>query len=204
MNRLCPRCGGSNPPAFTFCGFCGAPLQAHYYRSKPSSGFNEIYKSLISGITRMQGYGLLPKNIDPRTMLIAAGVGLFGILILFGALIEQEEKRKKVAITAESTATTATPSPSPTPAPLGLTANTANSTNGPINSSNAIRNRTGGTAGSSGSDYYINSEGESVRRPTFSKTAPAGASARCRDGSYSFSRNRRGTCSHHGGVAEWL
>jgi hypothetical protein len=33
---------------------------------------------------------------------------------------------------------------------------------------------------------------------------PPGASARCADGTYSFSASRRGTCSHHGGVAEWL
>src|SRR5262249_36375105 len=32
----------------------------------------------------------------------------------------------------------------------------------------------------------------------------AGASAICRDGSYSYGQNRRGTCSHHGGVARWL
>lgn len=36
------------------------------------------------------------------------------------------------------------------------------------------------------------------------RPAPSGASARCRDGTYSYSRNRRGTCSHHGGVREWL
>jgi hypothetical protein len=35
-------------------------------------------------------------------------------------------------------------------------------------------------------------------------SAPAGAAARCRDGTYSFSRHRSGTCSHHGGVATWL
>ncbi|MCC7134597.1 MAG: DUF3761 domain-containing protein [Gemmatimonadales bacterium] len=33
---------------------------------------------------------------------------------------------------------------------------------------------------------------------------PSGATARCRDGTYSFSRSRRGACSHHGGVAMWL
>jgi len=33
---------------------------------------------------------------------------------------------------------------------------------------------------------------------------PTGATARCRDGTYSFSRHRSGTCSHHGGVATWL
>ena len=33
---------------------------------------------------------------------------------------------------------------------------------------------------------------------------PAGATAQCRDGTYSFSQHRSGTCSHHGGVARWL
>lgn len=33
--------------------------------------------------------------------------------------------------------------------------------------------------------------------------ASSGASAKCADGSLSFSATRRGTCSHHGGVAEW-
>jgi Protein of unknown function (DUF3761) len=36
------------------------------------------------------------------------------------------------------------------------------------------------------------------------QTPPAGATALCRDGSYSFSKHRSGTCSHHGGVAKWL
>lgn len=56
----------------------------------------------------------------------------------------------------------------------------------------------------SGEDTYINSFGEEVPRPRKSSSIPDGASARCRDGTYSFSRSRRGTCSHHGGVAEWL
>lgn len=34
-------------------------------------------------------------------------------------------------------------------------------------------------------------------------SVPSGASARCRDGTYSYSASRRGTCSHHGGVAVW-
>ena len=34
--------------------------------------------------------------------------------------------------------------------------------------------------------------------------APPGATARCRDGSYSYSQHHSGTCSHHGGVAVWL
>lgn len=41
------------------------------------------------------------------------------------------------------------------------------------------------------------------RRPS-SKSASAGATALCKDGTYSFSAHRSGTCSHHGGVKEWL
>jgi hypothetical protein len=51
---------------------------------------------------------------------------------------------------------------------------------------------------------YRNVEGHQVQSPVFRKSAPAGATAKCRDGSYSFSQHHRGTCSHHGGVAEWL
>lgn len=57
---------------------------------------------------------------------------------------------------------------------------------------------------SSNVNYYTNSYGERVQSPTYYTTAPAGATALCRDGTYSFSRSRRGTCSHHGGVAKWL
>jgi hypothetical protein len=35
-------------------------------------------------------------------------------------------------------------------------------------------------------------------------TPPPGATALCRDGTYSFSQHHSGTCSHHGGVAKWL
>ena len=52
--------------------------------------------------------------------------------------------------------------------------------------------------------YYINTAGERVQSPTYYPSVPAGATARCADGTYSFSKNRRGTCSHHGGVARWL
>lgn len=53
---------------------------------------------------------------------------------------------------------------------------------------------------------YVNKDGKPVHKPAHSKNgkAPAGASAKCRDGSFSFSTHRRGTCSRHGGVAEWL
>lgn len=54
--------------------------------------------------------------------------------------------------------------------------------------------------------HYVNHAGETGHSPstTVSGAVPAGASAVCGDGSYSFSRNPGGTCSHHGGVAKWL
>lgn len=33
---------------------------------------------------------------------------------------------------------------------------------------------------------------------------PSGATAQCKDGTYSHSTTHRGACSHHGGVAKWL
>lgn len=51
---------------------------------------------------------------------------------------------------------------------------------------------------------YVNSEGNTVCSPEASSSVPAGATAQCADGTYSFSQSHSGTCSHHGGVAQWL
>jgi len=55
-----------------------------------------------------------------------------------------------------------------------------------------------------GTDSYVNSRDNCVHRPVRAPGPPAGATAKCRDGTYSFSESRRGTCSWHGGVARWL
>src|SRR4051794_27034480 len=54
--------------------------------------------------------------------------------------------------------------------------------------------------------HYTNKDKQTVHSPSKSVSGqtPAGASAKCRDGTFSFSQNRSGTCSHHGGVAQWL
>jgi uncharacterized protein DUF3761 len=33
---------------------------------------------------------------------------------------------------------------------------------------------------------------------------PKGATARCKDGTYSKSKSKKGACSKHGGVDKWL
>jgi hypothetical protein len=52
--------------------------------------------------------------------------------------------------------------------------------------------------------HYVNSSGNCVADPVAAPSAPAGASAQCKDGTYSFSQHRSGTCSGHRGVATWL
>lgn len=42
-----------------------------------------------------------------------------------------------------------------------------------------------------------------VRRTPEPEIDNSGATAKCRDGTLSYSAHRRGTCSHHGGVAIW-
>lgn len=53
--------------------------------------------------------------------------------------------------------------------------------------------------------HYRNKSGQDVHSPakTTNGSVPAGASAKCADGTYSFSRHHSGTCSRHGGVAQW-
>jgi len=53
--------------------------------------------------------------------------------------------------------------------------------------------------------YYTNNRGDTVHTPAYDldNDIPLGATARCGDGTYSFSESHRGTCSHHGGVSTW-
>lgn len=67
--------------------------------------------------------------------------------------------------------------------------------------SNTVQNQTIPPDTSCSTGYYKNSDGNCIHVPSEN---PQGATAQCRDGSYSYSQHRQGTCSHHGGVAEWL
>jgi hypothetical protein len=52
--------------------------------------------------------------------------------------------------------------------------------------------------------WSMPSAAATVAGPAASNTDPAGATAKCKDGTYSKSQHHSGTCSSHGGVAEWL
>src|SRR5690242_9997224 len=51
------------------------------------------------------------------------------------------------------------------------------------------------SGGLSNDNYYTNSDGNTVHSPAYANSAPAGATAQCGDGTYSFSQHRSGTCS---------
>lgn len=75
----------------------------------------------------------------------------------------------------------------------------------PVNTHRSTKARgASGARRTSSRRYYTNTYGKRVQSPTYYSSMPSGATALCNDGSYSFSRSRRGTCSHHGGVSQWL
>lgn len=49
--------------------------------------------------------------------------------------------------------------------------------------------------------YYYNSRGEKISTPTTDQRS--GATAKCKDGTFSYSKTRKGTCSGHKGVSIW-
>ena len=52
---------------------------------------------------------------------------------------------------------------------------------------------------------YVNRDGHEEHAPSLSKAGiPRRASALCRNGYYSFSEHRDGTCSHRHGVQSWI
>jgi len=141
---------------------------------------------------------------------ILAGLGvLVGLIILggvFGGLKPQVagtqiEATPLPTITATSSPTvTLTPSATPTPTP------TPKPTVKPIIKTPAPTTQTQVVPPviDAGCGTYINSAGNEVARPCPANNIPVGATARCGDGTYSYSQSRSGTCSHHGGVAQWL
>jgi len=136
-------------------------------------------------------------NIAKRVAAIAGGV------LVIGAIASGSGNHQKQANTTPAKPATAqaipvepaTPphslpvTPTPTPAPAAATP--------PAPST---------SSGLSNTNTYTNSSGNTVHSPAYSTNdaVPEGATAKCSDGTYSFSQHRSGTCSHHGGVATWL
>jgi hypothetical protein len=83
----------------------------------------------------------------------------------------------------------------------GSTAAQANVSPGADLAQHRSSNSASAIAPDCGANYYKNVNGVCVHRPS---SNPRGATAKCRDGTYSYSKHASGTCSHHGGVARWI
>jgi len=117
-------------------------------------------------------------------VVLLAGCGSSG-----GTAVDLHTKTTPTTVEIATT-TTAAPTTT-TPAPRTTTAAPTTTTTAQTLSNN---------------NTYTNSDGTEVHSPAYTSDnqAPAGATAQCADGTYSFSQHRSGTCSHHGGVARWL
>lgn len=95
------------------------------------------------------------------------------------------------------------------PAPASNGSTSGGSTNGGSSGGSTNDGSTGGsTSGGDTGTYtgadgctYTNVDGNQISCPVVADSPPAGATAQCNDGTYSFSAHHQGTCSSHGGVA---
>ncbi|MEU7146978.1 DUF3761 domain-containing protein [Streptomyces sp. NPDC045456] len=97
-------------------------------------------------------------------------------------------------------ADTSEPSAEPTVDPTEDDSSVSTASGGGSDSGSAA----GGSSSGSGSDSGSDSSSSSSSSDSGGTSHPAGATALCNDGTYSYSQHRRGTCSHHHGVATWL
>jgi hypothetical protein len=91
------------------------------------------------------------------------------------------------------------------PAESGTSKETKDSGKASSSSSSKSSSTKSSSSKSSSSQKAGSSTGSGGDQPAGSANSnPAGATARCKDGTYSHSKSHSGTCSKHGGVAEWL
>ncbi len=147
----------------------------------------------------------MTKNKEGSRWGIAGTFGVVGVLALAALansnFLGATQTQTQTAAAMNSVATNSNNQAAFTPSPKATSTTKINASKqkhvvAPQSSGNDLSNN----------KTYTNVSGHSVHAPAYDLDAdiPAGASARCRDGTYSFSEHHRGTCSHHGGVSEWL
>jgi len=144
----------------------------------------------------------------PLKLRIAAA--LAALTVLAGCQPESPDSipGTSVATPPSVVATTSAPTPTVPATPEAVPTTAVPVTVAPTVAAPAAGAGNGGGGGGGvvecGSDEYRNVDGVCVPRPVPANQPPAGATAQCNDGTYSFSTHRSGTCSHHGGVRRWL
>ena len=149
-----------------------------------------------------------------KTLFVGLIVLVAGGAFALGAAHAPEQLVKGASVIAPTI--TATPTAQPTvtltstvtltPTPTATLTPTPTHSLAPKQSTIQSVHPTAAQSGLSNDRYYTNVDGDQVHSPAYSNdnSVPAGASALCGDGTYSFSQHRSGTCSHHGGVSQWL
>ncbi|MEU3752341.1 DUF3761 domain-containing protein [Streptomyces olivoreticuli] len=145
---------------------------------------------------------------------IRAGAALAATLTLgFGAVACDDSAKPADTKPTPSLSAPATPSKAPEPEPTRSSPSPEPSSAAPTPSApapaptpkeEAPASVSGGAGGSGGSTTGGSTTTGGSGSTGGSGESHSGASAVCNDGSASYSAHRRGTCSHHGGVAQWL
>lgn len=189
----------------TLPDFTGAVLQSAQDQAQ-ALGFHDLASRDLTGQGRHQvldadwrvcSQNPGPVRADPSTTTVT-----------FGVVKDGESCSQR------GPATPPTTRPAPTPTHTATHAPTHAPTHSASGGSGASRGTTtgGGSGGSTGGSTGGSSSGGTSSATCAAHTVgvcaagsphPAGATAQCSDGTYSYSASFRGTCSHHGGVRLW-
>lgn len=160
------------------------------------------------------------KGYSLKKVLLGITGAFFVSFVLFVATVPQVPQQSVKAAATHVTVIptkkllpTLTPIPTPTVVPTRVPTKTPviptetpvpQTQTAPANSDQSTQTQQ--DTGLSNNNSYTNIVGNQVHSPAYSSNGqvPAGATAQCNDGTYSFSQHHSGTCSGHGGVAQWL
>jgi hypothetical protein len=142
-----------------------------------------------------------------KSKIVLLAFGFLAILGIIGHAVSPHSQVAGVQTTAPTATPTLTPTNTPTPTDTPTLTPTPTVTIHSQTTQQQIQQPkpTATTDNLSNNNYYSNSDGNQVHSPAYTtdNSIPAGATAKCADGTYSFSQHHSGTCSHHGGVEQW-
>jgi len=148
--------------------------------------------------------------MSAKTKIILGGIGLFLLLGAIGSASSPKTSVESTQTSAPITKTltppnTPTLTPTDTPNPTFIPQNPSDNSQQYQQTQSNTPTTGNSQSGLNNNNYYTNSYGNQVHSPAYTTngSVPAGATAQCNDGTYSFSQHHSGTCSGHGGVATW-